>query len=48
MKNKILLFTLILTKFILGQNIPPQIISEGNELYCPLSEQTIVTNFDIN
>ena len=47
MKNKILLFTLILTKFILGQNIPPQIISEGNELYCPLSEQTIVTNFDI-
>ena len=48
MKNKILLFTLILTKFILGQNIPPQIISEGNELYCPLSEQTIVTNFDIS
>ncbi|MDC0371570.1 hypothetical protein OAM48_03090, partial [Flavobacteriaceae bacterium] len=31
----------------MGQNIPPQIISEGNELYCPLSEQTIVTNFDI-
>ena len=29
------------------QNDPPVISSEGNEIYCPLSEQSIVTTFDI-
>ena len=47
MKNKIFLFIIFTYTFVFSQNVPPQIISEGNELYCPLSQQSIVTNFDI-
>ena len=41
-------FILLFTQFIFSQNnIPPEIFSEGNEFYCPFSEQAIVTFFDI-
>ncbi|MDB4134872.1 choice-of-anchor L domain-containing protein, partial [Flavobacteriaceae bacterium] len=48
MIRKICLLTLLLFKLSFSQdNLPPEIFSEGNEFYCPLSEQAIVTFFDI-
>ncbi|MDA9646813.1 choice-of-anchor L domain-containing protein, partial [Flavobacteriaceae bacterium] len=47
MKNKLLFLTLIFCQLSFSQNIPPEIFSEGNEFYCPLSQQNIVTDFNI-
>jgi len=48
MIRKICLLTLLLFKLSFSQdNLPPEIFSEGNEFYCPLSQQAIVTFFDI-
>ena len=48
MFKKILPFIFFISQFIYSQdNLPPEIFSEGNEFYCPLSEQAIVTSFDI-
>ena len=47
MKNKLLFLTLIVCQLSFSQNIPPEISSDGNEFYCPLSFQSIVTDFDI-
>ncbi|PJA06991.1 MAG: hypothetical protein COX71_00550 [Flavobacteriales bacterium CG_4_10_14_0_2_um_filter_35_18] len=46
------LFTLLIFAFINAKswsqtNIPPKINAVGNQIYCPLSEQAIVTSFDI-
>ncbi|MDA9026457.1 hypothetical protein N9H82_03295, partial [Flavobacteriaceae bacterium] len=43
-KKVFLLFTF---QFTFSQNLPPEIFSEGNEFYCPLSLQSIVTDFNI-
>ena len=49
MIRKICLLTLLLFKLSFSQdNLPPEISSENlNEFYCPLTEQNIVTSFDI-
>ena len=48
MTKKLLFFILLFSQFIFSQdNIPPEIFSEGNEVYCPLTEQNIVTDFNI-
>ncbi|MDE0967651.1 MAG: hypothetical protein OR998_06105, partial [Flavobacteriaceae bacterium] len=48
MTKKILFFILLFSQFSFSQdNIPPEIFSEGNEVYCPLTEQSIVTSFNI-
>ncbi|MEJ6749496.1 MAG: choice-of-anchor L domain-containing protein, partial [Flavobacteriales bacterium] len=49
MIKKILFFLLLISQSIYSQdgNLPPEIFSEGNEFYCPLTEQAIVTSFDI-
>ena len=48
MFKKILPFIFFVSQFIYSQdNIPPEIFSEGNEVYCPLTEQNIVTSFNI-
>ncbi|MDB4180258.1 choice-of-anchor L domain-containing protein [Flavobacteriaceae bacterium] len=50
MVRKICLLILLVFQLSLGQqgNIPPEISSENlNEFYCPLTEQNIVTSFDI-
>ena len=47
MKNKLLFLTLIVCQLSFSQNIPPEISYDGNEFYCPLSFQSIVTDFDI-
>ena len=48
MIRKICLLILFIFQLSFSQdNLPPEIFSEGNEFYCPLSEQAIVTFFDI-
>ena len=50
MIRKKCLLILLLFQLSFGQqdNIPPEISSENlNEFYCPLTEQNIVTSFDI-
>ncbi|MEJ6806503.1 MAG: choice-of-anchor L domain-containing protein, partial [Saprospiraceae bacterium] len=49
MIKKILFFLLLISQSIYSQddNLPPEIFSEGNEFYCPLTEQAIVTSFNI-
>ena len=47
MIKKVFLFLLFTCQFTFSQNIPPEIFSEGNEFYCPLSQQNIVTDFNI-
>ena len=50
MIRKICLLILLVFQLSFGQqdNIPPEISSENlNEFYCPLTEQNIVTSFDI-
>ena len=44
---EILPFIFFVSQFIYSQNLPPEIFSEGNEVYCPLTEQNIVTSFNI-
>ncbi|NOR28871.1 MAG: T9SS type B sorting domain-containing protein [Lutibacter sp.] len=44
------LFSLFFSIFLIQNNwaqIPPIVTATGNQLYCPLSQQNIVTNFDI-
>ena len=47
MIKKVFLFLLFTCQFTFSQNLPPEIFSEGNEFYCPLSLQSIVTDFNI-
>ena len=47
MKNKLLFLTLLVFQFTFSQNIPPEISSDGSQIYCPLSFQSIVTGFNI-
>nr|AOE12126.1 conserved hypothetical protein [uncultured bacterium] len=47
MIKRVFLFLLFTCQFTFSQNIPPEIFSEGNEFYCPLSQQNIVTDFNI-
>ena len=44
----ILFFLIFSINFIYSQNNqPPVITSEGNEAYCPLTQQNITTSFNI-
>ena len=44
----IFLFQLLSINVCLSQsNVPPKIVASGNQIYCPLSEINIVTNFNI-
>jgi gliding motility-associated-like protein len=44
----VLIIVLTLQSFSWSQgNIPPEIIADGDQIYCPLSQINIVTNFDI-
>ena len=46
-KHSLYLLLFLNTSTFFGQNTPPTVTAVGNQIYCPQSQQRIVTSFDI-